>query len=468
MFVSHASEDKDAFVRPLVERLREAHIEVWYDEFSLNVGDSLRRSIDRGLAQARFGIVVLSPHFFAKQWSQWELDGLVARQNSAERDVILPVWHNVSRGDVLAYSPPLADKVATLSSEGLDAVVVRLGKVIRPKGSSLVEAREYLIEQGWGNPPVISDDWWLDMAGAAESNADGSAMGWGRWGFPLPPWSDEAEARGRRIGQAALQESWMAAAADQRISQVTPPEKVHEFIRSHPGLLDTCLKHTTYAIQYAPQLLIPGFGGPLEDEIDRLYQIAAADEPDRRDEADQFALRAPDFWSMDPSLVACHYVQGALMGPSTSFYEQIDIALWLLSDASRWLPASVREFLTQGMIEWAVWPWHEHQRRYQYEFGFVDSEDTGALSERIYQARRAGTLRITRAIRADMEHRFGFTARLLGLPETGGELANRFLEAKFIEGWFEARDRHRVKFTAKDSAAVPQGRHLALPPTVKP
>lgn len=60
VFVSHASEDKDAFVRPLVERLREAHIEVWYDEFSLNVGDSLRRSIDRGLAQARFGIVVLT------------------------------------------------------------------------------------------------------------------------------------------------------------------------------------------------------------------------------------------------------------------------------------------------------------------------------------------------------------------------------------------------------------------------
>ena len=78
VFVSHASEDKDSFVRPLAERLREAHIEVWYDEFSLKVGDSLRRSIDRGLTQARFGIVVLSPHFFAKQWSQWELDGLVA------------------------------------------------------------------------------------------------------------------------------------------------------------------------------------------------------------------------------------------------------------------------------------------------------------------------------------------------------------------------------------------------------
>jgi hypothetical protein len=104
-FICHASEDKDGFVRPLAERLREQHIEVWYDEFSLNVGDSLRRSIDRGLSQSRFGVVVLSPSFFDKQWSQWELDGFMARQNSSDISVILPVWHGVQRADVLAYSP---------------------------------------------------------------------------------------------------------------------------------------------------------------------------------------------------------------------------------------------------------------------------------------------------------------------------------------------------------------------------
>lgn len=62
----HASEDKAALARPLAERLRAEHVEVWYDEFSLSVGDSLRRSIDRGLSQSRFGIVVLSPSFFCQ------------------------------------------------------------------------------------------------------------------------------------------------------------------------------------------------------------------------------------------------------------------------------------------------------------------------------------------------------------------------------------------------------------------
>jgi hypothetical protein len=105
-FICHASEDKGSFVRPLAEHLVEHNIEVWYDEFSLNVGDSLRRSLDRGLCQSRFGIVVLSPSFFAKHWSQWELDGLVSRQNSGEETVILPVWHGVSRirGEV-RYAP---------------------------------------------------------------------------------------------------------------------------------------------------------------------------------------------------------------------------------------------------------------------------------------------------------------------------------------------------------------------------
>jgi len=47
--ISHASEDKDAIARPLVEAPRAKGLRVWYDEFSLKVGDSLRKKIDHGL-----------------------------------------------------------------------------------------------------------------------------------------------------------------------------------------------------------------------------------------------------------------------------------------------------------------------------------------------------------------------------------------------------------------------------------
>ena len=96
VFISHASEDKDAVVRPLAEALREHGLEVWFDAFELRIGDSLRRKIDAGIASSRFGIVVLSKPFFSKGWTQYELDGLVTMSVSG-RQVLLPLWHGVSR-----------------------------------------------------------------------------------------------------------------------------------------------------------------------------------------------------------------------------------------------------------------------------------------------------------------------------------------------------------------------------------
>ena len=97
-FICHASENKELFVRPLADSLVEAGLRVWYDEFSLKVGDSLHQAIDRGLRESCFGIVVLSEAFFAKKWPQAELDGLFAKE-TPDQKVILPVSrHRVDQG----------------------------------------------------------------------------------------------------------------------------------------------------------------------------------------------------------------------------------------------------------------------------------------------------------------------------------------------------------------------------------
>lgn len=114
-FISHASEDKDGFVRELAEALRAKGAKVWYDEFTLRVGDSLRRNIDHGLAASRFGVVILSEHFFSKEWPNRELDGMVALEVQGQTR-ILPIWHKVSKDEVACYSPALADKVALNTS----------------------------------------------------------------------------------------------------------------------------------------------------------------------------------------------------------------------------------------------------------------------------------------------------------------------------------------------------------------
>lgn len=126
LFISHASEDKDDFVRPLAEVLKSLGVKVWYDELTLKLGDSLRVSIDRGLVDSKYGVVVLSSSFFAKNWPQYELNGMVAREMNGEK-VILPIWHRVTKNEVLEFSPTLADRVALNSStESIDEIATRL------------------------------------------------------------------------------------------------------------------------------------------------------------------------------------------------------------------------------------------------------------------------------------------------------------------------------------------------------
>ena len=131
VFISHASEDKDEVVRPLATAIREAGLSVWYDEFELRIGDSLRRKIDTGLASSRFGVVILSPSFFGRGWPEYELDGLVTRAVSGDQ-ILLPIWHNVSKREVISYSPSLADRLArNTSSHTVEEIAAEIVDVIR-------------------------------------------------------------------------------------------------------------------------------------------------------------------------------------------------------------------------------------------------------------------------------------------------------------------------------------------------
>jgi len=133
VFISHATEDKDEVVRPLANSLVAEGLRVWYDEFELRIGDSLRRKIDHGLGHSRFGVVVLSHAFFSKNWPQYELDGLVTREMTGEQ-VILPLWHRISKAEVIAYSPPLADKVARNTSDlTVEEIAHEIAEVIRSR-----------------------------------------------------------------------------------------------------------------------------------------------------------------------------------------------------------------------------------------------------------------------------------------------------------------------------------------------
>jgi hypothetical protein len=376
VFICHASEDKDSFVRPLAEKLREYHLEVWYDEFSLTIGDSLRESIDRGLLKSRYGIVVLSPNFFKKKWPQRELNGLVAREMSEENQVILPIWHNISAKRILKYSPPLADRKAVESIKGLDIVCKELLKKLRPEGSPLIVAREELIRFGL-DPPVVTDEWWLDVVEASNRIPSGGIAPpqntcWGRWTFPLPYWGSKGIERGTWLAWTAMQMQWEKEADERIITQITKPQKVLDFIDSRPGLKEICHLYPDILAVYAPQLTIKGFGGEFEEDFENMLKQSVRQikrettvqaKPDKLSSAtrpvhlcsEEIALRHPTFGNYHSARIACNFVQGELFGPEVKYYEIFEYLIWFLSSNSSWLPKKIHDFLIDGMKEWSVW-----------------------------------------------------------------------------------------------------------------
>lgn len=132
IFISHASEDKDAIVRPLATILERLSVRVWYDEFSLQLGDSLSASIDKGLMESKFGLVVLSKAFLSKKWPDYEYRLLITREVEGER-VILPLWYGVTKEDIEGFSLYLADiKALPISTENFRIIVPAILKVVRP------------------------------------------------------------------------------------------------------------------------------------------------------------------------------------------------------------------------------------------------------------------------------------------------------------------------------------------------
>ena len=203
---------------------------------ALDVGDSLRGAIDRGLAASRYGIVVLSRNFFRKPWPRRELNGLVAREMAEDRGMILPIWHRVDREEVVAFSPPLADLRAAVSASGMPNVVGQLLKKLQPKGSPLVAARDILIEKGL-SPPVVTDEWWLDIVEIKEGQFlyPDLNLDW-RWIFPLPyPAGSRAAERGVNIAWAALQLDWAHDGKERKICQLTHPEWCTSFFENGPA-----------------------------------------------------------------------------------------------------------------------------------------------------------------------------------------------------------------------------------------
>ena len=116
-------------MRPLVQMLKEHGLKVWLDKGQLLLGDSLSSSLDVGLSNSSYGVVVLSHSFFASFWAKRELGALHAKSIEHGRS-ILPVLHRVSHSELLRHSPMLADLVYISTEEGLSTVASAIAEAV--------------------------------------------------------------------------------------------------------------------------------------------------------------------------------------------------------------------------------------------------------------------------------------------------------------------------------------------------
>jgi hypothetical protein len=156
IFISHATQDKEDFVRPLATVLADLGVKVWYDEFSIDIGESISSSIDKGISHSRAGLVVLSDSFLEKVWTDYEFRGLLIRQME-EGIPIFPIWHNLSIDKLNEYSPSLKDKRAIKSDQGILVVAGEVIRLVRPDIRKGLELRlRFLQARESGKPEVRS------------------------------------------------------------------------------------------------------------------------------------------------------------------------------------------------------------------------------------------------------------------------------------------------------------------------
>lgn len=111
VFVSHSSEDKELYVDGLVDEMKSLGMSVFYDTDVIDWGDNLKEKIDQGLKNCTLAVIVVSPTYFNREWTEYELQTLLERQDAEKNKLVLPILHHVSKDELVRHYPLLKNIV---------------------------------------------------------------------------------------------------------------------------------------------------------------------------------------------------------------------------------------------------------------------------------------------------------------------------------------------------------------------
>jgi hypothetical protein len=129
IFLCHAWDDRNGTAKELHDMLEARGASVWFSEKDVALGSLLLREIDKGLANSRIGIVLVTPAFLRRV----DNEGIAEKELSAllARDLLIPVVHDTTFEELRETSPLLGSRSGLSTSEqSLDDVALKLVELV--------------------------------------------------------------------------------------------------------------------------------------------------------------------------------------------------------------------------------------------------------------------------------------------------------------------------------------------------
>lgn len=121
VFLCHAWDDRQGAAKELRDLLVAAGVKVWFSENDLALGVPMMRAIDKGLANSRIGLVLVTPALLASLPRAGVADKELAVL--LMRNQLVPIVHNTTYDALLNVSPMLASRSGLSTAEDSMAVV---------------------------------------------------------------------------------------------------------------------------------------------------------------------------------------------------------------------------------------------------------------------------------------------------------------------------------------------------------
>jgi len=129
VFLCHAWDDRQGAAKQLHDFLEAAGVKVWFSEKDLGLGVPMMRAIDKGLANSKVGLVLVTPALLARLPKESVADKELSTLLAGNR--LVPIVHNTTYEALRDVSPMLASRTGLDTAEdSMSEVAAKIAELV--------------------------------------------------------------------------------------------------------------------------------------------------------------------------------------------------------------------------------------------------------------------------------------------------------------------------------------------------